>query len=233
MDTRGHLAWLSELVEWYGKLPAERLSDPVPACPGWRVETVLDHLGRGLGRGYLAMARTAPEQDGLAQLTAVMGEPAHGPTALEVFRTELPQLVGYLERTDPDTPCYTYAGPGRLRFWSRRAAIEMALHGYDVAEALDVPFSISTERGVDAVRETLSFVLPMALGVLGEPAPPAIRLALTGGPTLVAGDGEPVAVLAGNASTVLLALWGRGPAADPADPTVGRWTTLVERAFAH
>jgi hypothetical protein len=46
-----HLEWLRESVAWYLALDPDALSTPIPRCPGWRVDTVYDHLGRGVGLG--------------------------------------------------------------------------------------------------------------------------------------------------------------------------------------
>jgi len=44
-----HLEWLGESVAWYLSLDADVLTQPIPRCPGWRVDSVYDHLGRGVG----------------------------------------------------------------------------------------------------------------------------------------------------------------------------------------
>ncbi|MGH1505388.1 MAG: maleylpyruvate isomerase N-terminal domain-containing protein [Acidimicrobiales bacterium] len=49
-----HLAWFNDNIDWLVALGSDDLDTAVPACPGWTVESVINHLTFGLGRGLSA-----------------------------------------------------------------------------------------------------------------------------------------------------------------------------------
>jgi uncharacterized protein (TIGR03083 family) len=233
MHPSEHLEWLRESVEWFLALDGDVLAQPVTRCPGWHIDTVYDHLGRGVGIGRIAALHAAPEADVFAVLGAALPPPAKGEQAYGLFAHAMASYVALLERLDPRRPCTTYAGLGEVSFWIRRDAIELALHAGDVADALGLAFDIAPARASDAIDETIEFALPMALKVLARPAPPMCTLAPFDAPEGNLGSGSvSAASIRGSAQSVLLALWGRARIEVDGDEAVARaWTDLVEEAF--
>jgi uncharacterized protein (TIGR03083 family) len=199
-------------------------------CPGWTIATLLDHLGRGIGRGYAALLGAPAGADAAAVMGGSLGPPTNGRSAHALFAETMPAFVQLLARTPPDQPCATYTGPGVAAFWRRKAAVELSLHATDVADALGRPFAIMAARAVDGIDETVTFALPLALVILDE-APPAVRIA-TSEAEWQLGDGQPVATVSGSPGTVLLGLYGRRPVDVAGDDRVARvWLSLIGRAF--
>jgi uncharacterized protein (TIGR03083 family) len=233
MHPHEHLDWLRESVDWYLAIEANDLSRAVPRCPGWQVDSVFDHLGRGVGIARIAALDAPPDADVFAAMGGALPAPARGAEARSRFAESMPAYLARLAQLDPSSPCATYAGVGSVAFWMRRDAIELALHASDIADALGVPFDVAPERASDAIDETIEFVLPMALQVLARTAPPPCRLLPIDAPERLLGDSTPPrASISGTASSILLALWGRATLPVDGDEATGRaWTGLVEEAF--
>jgi uncharacterized protein (TIGR03083 family) len=138
-----------------------------------------------------------------------------------------------LAELDPSTPCATYSGPGVVGFWTRRDAIELALHAGDIADALGLDFIIESTRASDAIDETIEFALPMALQVLAREAPgPCLLRPTDARERVLGGCREPEASMSGTAHALLLALWGRGTVdVDGRTETAREWNGLIEEAF--
>ena len=74
-----------ESVEWFLALDGEALAQPVTRCPGWHIDTVYDHLGRGVGIGRIATLQAAPDADVLAVLGERCRHPRKGEQAYGLF----------------------------------------------------------------------------------------------------------------------------------------------------
>ena len=233
MHPSEHLEWLRESVGWFLALDRDALSTPIPRCPGWRVDTVYDHLGRGVGLGRVAALSAAPDDNVFEVMGAALPPPTRGVAAFELFALAMPAYLEVLDALEPSRPCATYSGRGQVAFWIRRDAVEVALHASDVADAVGIDYDVEPARASDAIDETIEFALPMALHVLGRPWPAACRLAPTDAPERLLGDGTIAdASIAGPAYSLLLALWGRASVEVQGDHAIARaWTSLVEEAF--
>lgn len=237
MAPHQHLAWFEENVEWFEARTADQLSLDVLSCPGWTVLDVLNHLSLGLGLAYPTALSKPPETaeedafDGVAWPSAMPGLPE----ALHVFAAHMRDCLDVFRRTDPSTPCWTYAGPGAAGFWFRRAAIETTLHRMDVEEAIGASSPLASDRAVDAVVEAIEFALPLAAAWSRQPSG-ALAVSIPELPRPVAvGQGEPTATLRGESEQVLRALWGRDgeDVLIAGDVEVGAaWLAVVEAGFA-
>ncbi|MEM7274866.1 MAG: maleylpyruvate isomerase N-terminal domain-containing protein [Actinomycetota bacterium] len=238
MAPHHHLTWLADNVAWFEAIPDDRLTVPVPACPGWAVVDVVNHLSFGLGLGYpVAMAKppdTAADR-AFAGLV-VPSKPPSGRAAATTFRANLHHCLTRFRATDPTTPCWTYAGPGTAAFWFRRAAIETTLHRFDVEEALEGRAGpLAADRTADAIIETVEFALPLAADIVGSPELAVTVTSPDVGLELSLGPGTPRARITAEGQRTLAALWGRHPdrvtvTGDPA--AAEAWLSLVEAAFA-
>lgn len=233
-----HIEWFTENVDWFGALQPTVLDTAVPACPGWTVENVVNHLTFGLGVGYphaLKAAPDCPDEQVFSDMEWPVSHPT-GPAALATFEATMRACIEVFAQADPALPCYTYAGPGLAAFWFRRAAIETTLHRMDVVEALETPDSpLTDERIDDAIAESVEFALPLAARWTTTTAP-ALRVQRFGSTSShVLGEGPVAAVVSGEGTALLGALWGRSADAveisgDPLAATA--WLSVVERAFA-
>ncbi len=238
MSPAQHLEWFADNIAWFSNLTKEQMPIDVPNCPGWDVAAVLNHLTFGLGRAY-PQALHAPVDGTAEQAFSAVDWPTElpvGQQAIDSFVSKMGACLATFQAADPRQPCWTYAGPGKVSFWFRRAAIETMLHLIDVAEALAVPEpKLATDRSIDGVADAVEFVLPLASQLANvAPGPMEIRETVTG-TTFGVGDGSAVASLQGTGRELVAALWGRPEpgvivAGDLA--TAQAWMGLAEVAFA-
>lgn len=232
-----HLDWLEENIRWFEDLAIDSLRVQVPCCPGWDVAKVLTHLAYGLGMAYPAGLAAAPDSnqdDAFASLPWPSRLPS-GVEAKTVFADLMGECLSAFRAADPETPCWTYSGPGVAGFWFRRAAIETTLHRMDVHDALLLPGpDLSPERLDDAVADAVEFVLPLAAELAGEPKGDlAVRISSTGREHVV--GRTPIATVIGDGAPLLGVLWGRAndEVQIEGDSSVATaWFDLIGEAFA-
>ena len=173
MTPQDHVKWLADNTTWFENLTVSQLKEDVPCCPGWVVQDVINHLSFGVGLAYPLAVSSSPSTPG-TEVFAEAKRPAETPTgdtALVMFVTNMRRCIELFSEVDPETPCWTYAGPGTASFWLRRAAVETAVHRVDVEEALlDNPPSLPNNRAADGISEAVDFALPLAMTLVGQPA---------------------------------------------------------------
>jgi uncharacterized protein (TIGR03083 family) len=136
----------------------------VPACPGWRMERLVGHVGRT----YRWTAGWV-EGDGARELA----RPPAGDAVIEWARAGLGEFIAAIEEAagvdDPDAPVKTWAGDQPPIFWPRRMAIETAVHRWDAQVAAGEGLPIGTDLALDAVDELFEVILPWrGTGELGS-----------------------------------------------------------------
>lgn len=206
---------------------AEAPSDgPVPSCPEWTTTGLVHHLGtryrwvRGVvGTGMAEAPTERPVSEGLPS----------GPAALEWWQHEYDQLLDALDALDPETPAWNWAPqPKKVGFWPRRMALETAVHRWDAQLAIASAEPIEAKLASDGVSEVLDTWLPAGRRRSPEPRYGVVQLvaadagqdwylrlrgtgvALLDTDTILDSDDHHArAQVTGNASDLLLALWGR------------------------
>lgn len=233
-----HLNWFEDNVRWYSDISVDDLTRDVPNCAGWDIEHVLNHLSFGLGVAYPVAITKAPNTDPDRVFEGVEFPMVYprGKAALDTFVAAMTACSEQFFNVAPETPCWTYAGPGTAAFWFRRAAIETTLHRMDVAEALgDQIGHLPSDRAADAIVESLEFALPLAATMTSEPVGELVVDSPCLEAPLSIGAGTSRAALSGEPHDVLNALWGRRlDRVDVAgDQHVSaEWLGLIKEAFA-
>lgn len=194
----------------------DHMDAEVPTCPGWTVETLVNHLGR-----VHRWSRDAMQGQGEPPV-GFPGRPDE--VTEEWFRDGVRQLQTTFAEVGPDATAWTFLGPGTARFWMRRQALETAVHRWDVELATGEATPIDAELAVVGVDEILDMHLPRRLA--GDDPPPlpeqSLHLHATDNPhgewivrasegELLVGHGHEKgdAAVRGPASDLLLWLWGR------------------------
>ena len=147
---------------------------PVPDCPGWDAAELVRHtggvlswIGRTVGGGGEPVRRSSPDR------------PPEGTDGLtDWFRATLDGSLRELAATRPDAPAWTFSSHGdhRAAWWSRRVAVELALHRYDAQRAVAADSGPPAEPldGAVAAAGVEEFLLEFLPGLLREkPAEPA------------------------------------------------------------
>lgn len=195
----------------------------VPTCDGWTVSDLLHHCVRGD-----EWARTIAEQGKAGSTERVLpaeSDPSlRGDALVEVFRTGAQALVAALSEVEPDTPVWTFSATDRTAaFWQRRRSQETAVHRYDAELAAGTPTPIDAALAADGIDEFLTVFLPRLAANFDDVGDGTVHVHCTDvdGEWLVTRrDGEVTVTrehakgdvaARGNASDLLLVLWGREP----------------------
>ena len=217
-----------------------RAADPqasVPACPGWTVTDLVDHLGRvHLWAAHCARTGSQPDpyprrdrEQPLADWYAACAE----------------TIVTTLSGLPAEHPAWSFSAvPGHqdVRFWRRRQFHETTVHHVDELQAhgllptaglVDTVPALTTEQAADGVAEVFEVMAPRSLvrhadrpplEVIPAPEPIAFSCTDTNASwTVRVVDGavrvhdnvaqEAVARVSGPASHLYLALWHRADSA--------------------
>ena len=134
------------------------LSTPVPTCPGWTLEQLLRHVGRGERWCTAIVAERATEM--VDPRTVPGGKPPTEQSDKIAWLHEgIQALVSAVDQTGADTTVWTFIGPRPAEWWIRRRANEIAVHRADAAIALDADFQIDPELAADVITEWLERVV--------------------------------------------------------------------------
>jgi uncharacterized protein (TIGR03083 family) len=178
------------------------LTSPVPSCPGWDIGDLLRHVGT-IHRWATEVVRTGlaheePPASGPDEATGLATWLSHGAAA----------LLDQLERTHPDSECWTMGvPPARAGFWRTRQALETTLHRWDARTAVGETWELPTDAAQEGLDEALGFFLPRQVA-LGRTRP--LRSSIE----LVATDADRTWTVPGAEPSVRdLWMWGRGTGA--------------------
>ncbi len=197
----------------------------VPACPGWDMTQLLNHLGRVHRWAAAAVESQAAEP--------LPFPPRPDEVTVEWFAEGADHLADVLERAadDPTAPAWNFLGvvPPDASFWIRRQAIETAIHRWDAEGATGTPAPIDVAVALAGIEEALTLHAPRAAAA-GLDAATGLGGSLhfhttdsDRGEWIVRFDGGRLSVerghakgdaaARGTASDLLLFLWGRADTA--------------------
>lgn len=192
----------------------------VPSCPAWDVRALIEHVG-DMHRSWAAVARQRASDPSEVDRAALRYSPGKG-DLVEWYRDGLEEILDVLRTTPEDATFWTFWPPQRnVAFLRRRMAHETAVHRWDCQAAHGDAQPIEPRLAVDGIDELLTVYLPSWGRSRGAGEAVGLCATDTGDEWLLRiGDGtletEPSAAgaggtVAGPASDLLLALWGRIP----------------------
>jgi uncharacterized protein (TIGR03083 family) len=238
MQPHEHLTRLEPAMTGLREVLADgELSAEVPGCPGWTLADLGAHVGgvyRFATAGLVERRGVDIAEPGFEARDELLGWFDTGAAAL------LATLRAVDERDAWGEPAWTLAPPHTAAFWARRQHHETVLHLHDAlgsqGAASGAVAVIDPECAADGVHEVVTMFLPrqLRLGRL-EPLVGTLELRMPGFAPLRLGEGRAGdgsdAVLEGDPAAVLLALWKRLPAGDPALRVTGD-REVAERILA-
>lgn len=183
-----------------------RTADPgvaVPGCPDWTLRDLGTHLGQ-VHRWAAEVVRTG----GRAAQPQVQVADAELGDWLAEGAAELLQV---LRGTEPDRPCWAFAGEQQASFWRRRQALETVVHRLDAERAAGDPTPVPADLAEDGVAEVVDLLhaRQVQLGRTAAPTKAATLVSTSSGRTWVLGKGAPTATVTGPPEQLLLLLWKR------------------------
>jgi len=143
-------------TEAFGALIAQ--GDPaaeVPTCPGWTLQQLLRHVGRG--NRWAAQMVLDHASEALDPRAVPDGKPPDGQESAWL-RAGAHRLVDAVA-ADGDAEVWTFLGPRPASWWVRRRLHEVLVHRADTALALRWPFQVRPDLAADAISEWLDIVV--------------------------------------------------------------------------
>lgn len=136
-------------------------STPVPTCPGWTLEQLFRHVGRG-DRWAAQIVRD--RMDAFLDFRSVEGgkPPPDLDDAISWLNGGAQRLVDAVEVIGVQTPVWTFLGPRPANWWIRRRLHENAVHRADAALAVGEDFSLDAEVAADGIDEFLERIVIQA-----------------------------------------------------------------------
>lgn len=182
----------------------EQLARPVPSCPAWTLGDLVFHVGavhRFWTGAVAAQSTERPAHDG--------GD-VDDDQLVEWFRGHTRELLATIERVGPDSPCWTWWGePMTAGAVERHQVQEAAIHLWDARLACGVSQPVEFDVALDGVAEFLQVQRPAMV------LPSANRIVFASsdhdGQWVVGHESLPAITVSGDASDLLLVLYGRTP----------------------
>ncbi|HSS23088.1 MAG TPA: maleylpyruvate isomerase family mycothiol-dependent enzyme [Mycobacterium sp.] len=130
---------------------------PVPTCPGWTLNQLLRHVGRG-DRWAAQIVRDRLDNY-LDPRSVEGGKPPPDPAdAISWLHGGAQRLVDAVELSGVETPVWTFLGPRPANWWIRRRLHEVAVHRADAAFAVGSEFGLDADVAADGITEWLERV---------------------------------------------------------------------------
>jgi uncharacterized protein (TIGR03083 family) len=125
---------------------------PVPTCPGWSMNQLFKHVGRGHRWSAQIIAERRFEPLDLREVRD--GKPPEEPDAAIDWLNRGAQLViDAVDHVRPETRVWTFTGPRPAGWWIRRRVHEATVHRADAVLALGGDYQLPSELAADGVTE--------------------------------------------------------------------------------
>jgi len=141
---------------------------PVPSCPGWNLGDLTWHLGGVWNRWGRIVSEGITTLDGVQAI----GQPMRpsDDLLLDWVTAAHTAMFSALARTSDHTEVWTWTGSNQPELWvERRMTQETAVHRWDAANAVGIPYEIPTAVAADGIDE---FLMWFAAGRVSDGAAP-------------------------------------------------------------
>ena len=124
----------------------------VPTCPGWTLNQLFRHVGRG--HRWAAQIISDRRVEALDPRDVRDGKPPDDPDAAIAWLNGGAQLIiDAVDHVGSDARVWTLVGQRPAGWWIRRRVHEATVHRADAALALGVDYTLSPELAADAISE--------------------------------------------------------------------------------
>jgi uncharacterized protein (TIGR03083 family) len=131
---------------------------PVPTCPGWTLNQLFKHLGRGdrWCAQIVAERRTEP----LDPREVQNGKPPDDVDAAIAWLSDGAQaVINAVEHVGAEARVWTFTGPKPAGWWIRRRVHETLVHRADAELAVGAEFALPADLAADGVSEWIDLAV--------------------------------------------------------------------------
>lgn len=197
-----HVRAITQESARFASVLPDDLSAPVPTCPAWDAQALVEHLGE-VQRFWALILASGGKQPEVIDL---VDAPTDREGLLSWFHDGTAELLEAIGRVTPEDPAWTWWGdPATAGAIARHQVQEAAVHRVDAELVTGESTPLAVDIAVDGVGEFLQVMLDVPAS---EPTPPVrLRAGDTGDEWVVSPD--PVVTVSGSASDLVLVLYGR------------------------
>ncbi|MEV4642427.1 maleylpyruvate isomerase family mycothiol-dependent enzyme [Actinoplanes sp. NPDC049548] len=139
---------------------------PIPTCPGWTMEQLVGHVGRG-HRWAAEIIRLRLLEPIPMQEVVVPGDPDER----SAWLTEGARMLADAVRAaGPEQPVWTWQRDRTAGFWLRRMFHDEVVHRFDAELALGIEGSLAADLAVDGVSDVLDTAAILSMPNIGVPS---------------------------------------------------------------
>jgi uncharacterized protein (TIGR03083 family) len=150
----------------------------VPSCPGWNLGDLAWHLGGVWNRWGQIVAEGITTLEGVEAL----GHPRRpsDDLLLDWVTSAHTAMFSALARVSDDTEVWTWTGSTQPEIWvERRMTQETAVHRWDAANAVGVPYEIPVDVAADGIDEFLTWFAAGRVAAGAAPVSGSVHLHCT------------------------------------------------------
>jgi uncharacterized protein (TIGR03083 family) len=154
------------------------LGHPVPSCPEWTLGDLAWHLGNVWNRWGRIVAEGITTAEGLRAIE----QPTRPGDELLIdwVSTAHTSVFSALTRAGDDVEVWTWTGTNQPVAWvERRMAQETAVHRWDAANAVGLPYEIPTAVAADGIDEFLTWFAARRVSDAATPVGGTVHLHCT------------------------------------------------------
>lgn len=152
---------------------------PVPSCPGWKLGDLAWHLGKVWNRWGRIVSEGITTLEGV-QAIEQPARPADDDLLVDWVSAAHTSVYSALTRAGDDTEVWTWTGANRTAAWvERRMTHETAVHRWDAAQAVGVPYEIPTAVAADGIDEFLTWFAARRMSEGASPVDGTVHLHCT------------------------------------------------------
>jgi uncharacterized protein (TIGR03083 family) len=136
---------------------------PVQACPGWSLDQLFRHVGRG-DRWAAQIVRDRLDHFLDGRSVEAGKPPPDRAEAITWLHGGAQLLIEAVESAGGQTPAWTFLGTRPANWWIRRRLHETAVHRADAAIAVGTDFALAPDVAADGITEFLERIVIQAGG---------------------------------------------------------------------
>ncbi|MBW6433470.1 maleylpyruvate isomerase family mycothiol-dependent enzyme [Actinoplanes hulinensis] len=140
---------------------------PIPTCPDWTLEQMVEHVGRGHRWAAEIIRRRLPEPIAMQEVVV----PADPDERSEWLTAGARMLADAVRVVGAQQPVWTWQRDRSAGFWLRRLLHDEVVHRFDAELALGATGDLAADLAADGVSDVLDTAAALSRPDIGVPSP--------------------------------------------------------------